>query len=332
MNAIRQKTFKAALNEYGANQTTIRERVQLSGPGVHCNKNVNLTLHPAEAGAGIVFLQTAPGGEAGNLISADWSQVTMTELCTVIGNGDKASVSTIEHLMSAIAGLGIDNLLVELDGPEVPILDGSSVQFVEALDEAGVVQQTAPRRYLKILKPVRVDIGRGYAELLPADLGFELEVEIDFECGAIGNQKHLMMLEPGRYREEISKARTFGFISDVERLWKAGFALGASLENTVALDGERVLNPEGLRYSDEFVRHKTLDAIGDLALAGAPIIGRYRSYCGGHKMNYSVLAELFNNQDAYSFVNAPVLSTQNAAQGAGASVSATIPALAPEVH
>jgi UDP-3-O-[3-hydroxymyristoyl] N-acetylglucosamine deacetylase len=181
-------------------------------------------------------------------------------------------------------------------------MDGSAAEFVEAIDKAGLVQLSAPRRFIKILKTVRIETDRGFAELRPADRGFRLEVEIDFATGVIGRQKKIIDLDPASFRRDLSRARTFGFLRDVERLWKAGFALGASLDNTVALDEDRVLNPGGLRYPDEFVRHKTLDAVGDLALAGGPMIGVYRSYCGGHKMNVAVLEALFADRANYEIV------------------------------
>jgi UDP-3-O-[3-hydroxymyristoyl] N-acetylglucosamine deacetylase len=286
-------------------QTTLRSRATLKGAGVHSNAPVRLVLHPAEANNGITFLRTGLAGGRERIIDAVWSNVSMTELCTVIGDPQDASVSTIEHLLAALSALGVDNCMVEIDGPEVPILDGSSAEFVAAIRKAGIEELSAPRRYLKVLKPVRVEQGRAFSELRPADKGFRLEVEIDFETGMIGRQKKVIDLDGRVFERDIARARTFGFMRDVERLWKAGFALGASLENTVALDDERVLNPEGLRWSDEFVRHKTLDAIGDLALSGAPIIGTYRSYCGGHKMNVAVLAALFADKTAYEFVEAP---------------------------
>ena len=204
--------------------------------------------------------------------------------------------------MAAFSGLGVDNATVEVDGPELPIMDGSAAEFVAAIDKAGLVQLSAPRRFIKILKTVRIEAGRGFAELRPADRGFRLEVEIDFATGVIGRQKKIIDLDPASFRRDLSRARTFGFLRDVERLWKAGFALGASLDNTVALDEDRVLNPGGLRYPDEFVRHKTLDAVGDLALAGGPLIGCYRSYCGGHKMNVAVLEALFADRSNYELV------------------------------
>jgi len=285
-------------------QTTIRSRAILKGAGVHSNAPVRLVLHPAEANNGITFLRTGLAGGRERIIDAVWSNVSMTELCTVIGDPADASVSTVEHLLAAFSALGVDNCMVEIDGPEVPILDGSSAEFVAAIRKVGIEELAAPRRYLKVLKPVRVEHGRAFSELRPADKGFRLEVEIDFETGMIGRQKKVVDLDGRVFERDIARARTFGFMRDVERLWKAGFALGASLENTVALDDERVLNPEGLRWSDEFVRHKTLDAIGDLALSGAPIIGTYRSYCGGHKMNVAVLAALFADKSAYEFVEA----------------------------
>ncbi len=283
-------------------QTTIRERIELKGAGVHSNAPARLVLHPADVNSGIVFLRTGLADGRERLIEAKWSKVSLTELCTVIGDQSDASVSTVEHLLAAFSGLGVDNVVVEVDGPEVPIMDGSAAEFVEAIDHVGLVQQSAARRYIKVLKPVRVEHGRAFSELRPHASGFRLEVEIDFASDLIGRQARIVDLEPGVFRKDISRARTFGFISDVERLWKAGFALGASLENTVALDGERILNPEGLRFADEFVRHKTLDAIGDLALAGAPILGCYRSFCGGHKMNVAVLAALFADKSNYKIV------------------------------
>ena len=286
-------------------QTTLRSRAILKGAGVHSNAPVRVVLHPAEANNGITFLRTGLAGGRERIIDAVWSNVSMTELCTVIGDPADASVSTVEHLLAALSALGVDNCMVEIDGPEVPILDGSSAEFVAAIRKVGIEELAAPRRYLKVLKPVRVEHGRAFSELRPSDKGFRLEVEIDFETGLIGRQKKVVDLDGRVFERDIARARTFGFMRDVERLWKAGFALGASLENTVALDDERVLNPEGLRWSDEFVRHKTLDAIGDLALSGAPIIGTYRSYCGGHKMNVAVLAALFADKSAYEFVEAP---------------------------
>ena len=297
-----------------AKQTTLRSRATVCGSGVHSNAPAKITLHPAAANSGISFLRTGLPGGRERIIEARWSEVSMTELCTVIGRVDGATVSTVEHLLAAFSGMGVDNVLVEIDGPEVPIMDGSSADFVDAIEKVGVAHLNASRRYVKILKPVRVENGRAFSELRPADAGFRLEVEIDFAAGVIGRQKKTIDLNADSFRRDLSQARTFGFIRDVERLWKAGFALGASLDNTVALDGERVLNPGGLRFNDEFVRHKTLDAVGDLALAGAPMIGAYRSFCGGHKLNVSVLEALFADRSAYAIIDA---EPKRAAVGAG---------------
>ena len=294
-------------------QTTLRSRAVLKGAGVHSNAPVRLVLHPAEENNGVTFLRTGLSGGRERIIEAVWSNVSMTELCTVIGDPADASVSTVEHLLAAFSALGVDNVMVEIDGPEVPIMDGSSADFVAAIRKVGIEEMSAPRRYLKILKTVRVDQGRAFSELRPSEKGFRLEVEIDFAAGLIGRQKKTVDLDGRIFERDLARARTFGFLRDVERLWKAGFALGASLDNTVALDDERVLNPEGLRWPDEFVRHKTLDAVGDLALAGSPIIGTYRSFCGGHKMNVAVLAALFADKTAYEFIE---LSTRREAAGA----------------
>jgi len=312
-------------------QTTLSRRAILSGKGVHSNAPANIIIHPAETDAGIAFLRTGLAGGRSRRIEARWSRVSMTELCTVLGNPSQASVSTVEHLLAALSGLGIDNALIEIDGPELPIMDGSAFAFVAAIDEAGVTSLAAPKRYLKVLKTVRVDEGRAYSELSPGGKGLRLEVEIDFPSPMIGRQKKVVDLDPVRFRRDLAGARTFGFLSQVEQLWKAGFALGASLDNTVALDDERVLNPEGLRFPDEFVRHKTLDAVGDLALAGAPILGTYRSYCGGHRINVAVLSALFADRSAYTFVEAP--RPPRVRQGVLTDMGlSALPAFAPEVN
>jgi UDP-3-O-[3-hydroxymyristoyl] N-acetylglucosamine deacetylase len=297
-------------------QTTLRDRVELNGIGVHSGAPVRVVLHPADCNTGITFLRTRLEGGRERLIEARHDRVSATELCTIIGDTATGSVATIEHLLAALSGLGVDNVLVEIDGPEVPILDGSAAPFVAAIDEVGVVRQSEGRRYLKILKPVRVEQGRAFAELRPFSRGFRLEVEIDFDTPVIGRQKKVIDLDPSTFRKEVSRARTFGFMRDVERLWKAGFALGASLENTVALGDDGVINAEGLRYPDEFSRHKTLDAVGDLALAGLPLLGHYRSYCGGHRMNVAVLQALFADRSAYAIIDAPRRELGRAEAGA----------------
>ncbi|MBL8587101.1 MAG: UDP-3-O-acyl-N-acetylglucosamine deacetylase [Methylobacteriaceae bacterium] len=310
-------------------QTTVRDRVVIQGRGVHSNAPVNLVINPSEADTGIVFQRSGLPDGRERLITADWRNVSMTELCTVIGDQATGAVATIEHLLAALAGLGVDNALIEIDGPEAPIMDGSAAAFVAAIDQVGVAALAVRRRYIRVLKPVRVETGRAFSELRPAREGFRLEVEIDFPTALIGRQKFAMELEPERFRREIARARTFGFVSQVEELWKRGFALGSSLENSVALDNDRILNPEGLRYDDEFVRHKMLDAVGDLALAGAPLIGVYRSYCGGHKSNHAVLKALFADRDAYEMIELPT-RRRSAGTRADASLGLSAAAFAPD--
>jgi UDP-3-O-[3-hydroxymyristoyl] N-acetylglucosamine deacetylase len=280
-------------------QTTLRRRAELSGSGVHSGLPATLTLHPAEADTGIVFLRTVPG-ECEREIRAEPRAVASTEFATVLGDEAGPAISTIEHVMAALYGVGVDNAVVELDAPEVPILDGSAAPIVAAIDAAGIVALAAPRRYLRVLKPVGVAAGDSYGELRPYDGGFRLEVDIDFDHPLIGKQSCVLNVQPASFRRQLARARTFGFTRDVSRLWGAGYALGASFENTVVVADDRVLNPEGLRFADEFVRHKALDAVGDLALAGAPILGAYRSIRGSHRLNYAVLCALLADPTAWT--------------------------------
>ena len=249
-------------------QTTLRDRVTICGVGVHSAAPAQVILHPAGVDTGVVFLRTGLPGGRERLLEAKCVNVAHTALCTMLGDASGASICTVEHLLAALSGLRVDNVLIEIDGPETPIMDGSAADFVAAIDSVGIAQQARPRRHLKIVKPVRVDHDGGFAEFLPAERGFRLDVEIDFESPAIGRQRRVFDLDPSTFRSEIARARTFGFVCDVQKLWQAGYALGSSLENSVAIDGDVVLNPEGLRYADEFVRHKALDAVGDLSLAG----------------------------------------------------------------
>jgi UDP-3-O-[3-hydroxymyristoyl] N-acetylglucosamine deacetylase len=311
-----------------SHQTTLRAAVSLSGIGVHSGDDVKIILHPAEANHGIAFLRTGLSGGNDRLIDARHLSVTATELCTVIGDRETGAVATIEHLMAALTGMGVDNVLVEIDGPEVPIMDGSSAPFVDAIDQVGIVSMAAGRRYLKVLKPIRVTQGKAFAELLPNDRQFRLEVEIDFPTQFIGRQRKAVDLSASSFRREISRARTFGFMRDVEKLWGAGFALGASLDNTVAIGEDGIINPEGLRYTDEFVRHKLLDAIGDLSLAGLPLLGTYRSYCGGHRLNFSVLEALFSSRSNYSIME--VGSRRETGYADIGNIA--VPAYAPDIH
>jgi UDP-3-O-[3-hydroxymyristoyl] N-acetylglucosamine deacetylase len=281
-------------------QTTLAGSVSLKGIGVHSGDPAEVTLHPADAGTGIVF--AAQHRETGRdvEIPAHWRAVTATSLCTVVGDPKAGGVSTVEHLMAALRGLGVDNAVVELDGPEMPIMDGSSAAFVAAIEQVGLRKLAAARRYVRIKKTVRVDQGNAWCELRPFD-GCRFDVTIDFDAEVIGRQRLVLDLAPDTFRDELSRARTFGSVQDVEKLWSMGFALGSSLENSVAISDGKVLNPEGTRWHDEFVRHKMLDAVGDLALAGLPFIGAYHSYKGGHRMNHAILVELFDKAGADAF-------------------------------
>jgi UDP-3-O-[3-hydroxymyristoyl] N-acetylglucosamine deacetylase len=232
--------------------------------------------------------------------------VISTEFATVLGDSEGPLVSTAEHVLAALRGMGVDNATIEVDGPEVPIMDGSAAPFVRAIDQAGIVSQSAARRFIQVLRPVQVVIGDSFGELRPHAAGFRAEVEIDFANPVIGRQKYVLELSAEGFRREIARARTFGFMRDVGKLWSAGYALGASLDNTLVLDEARVVNPEGLRFADEFVRHKALDAIGDLSLAGAPILGAYRSVRGGHQLNHAVLSALIADPTAWTVVEAPM--------------------------
>lgn len=285
-------------------QTTLRQPAELSGVGVHSGRAVSMVLHPAEANSGVCFRQIMGDDGRECEIPADYRHVNATELCTAVGAAG-GSVATIEHLMATLSALAVDNVLVEIDGPEVPVMDGSAEAFIDAIDQVGVAMLAAPRRYIKVKKPVRVEIGERFGEFHPYD-GCRFEVEIDFANPLVGRQVYAADIDGERFRTEIGRARTFGFLAEVESLWARGFALGASLDNAIVIADDRVMNPEGLRFADEFVRHKALDAIGDIALAGAPILGCYRSYRGGHRLNFQALAALLDDESAYDVVEMPV--------------------------
>lgn len=298
-------------------QTTIAKRITVSGAGVHSGAPVTLSFIPAAVNTGIVFNVT-DGAGLRHAIKALVSEVGATDLSTKLANAEGVTISTIEHVMAAIAGSGIDNMVLEIDGPEVPILDGSSAAFLEAFDDVGLVQQSAKRRYIRILKQSRAESGASWAEFIPYE-GTRYEIEIDFETPVIGRQKFAGDMYDAVFRKEISRARTFGFMRDVERLWAAGLALGSSLDNSLVIgDDNTVINPGGLRYPDEFVRHKTLDAIGDLSLAGAPFIGCFRSYRGGHRLNAAALHALLADPSAFEIIEMP----QGGPMGVSKAVSA----------
>jgi len=290
--------------QHGRMQTTLAGRVWLSGIGVHSGTPASITLLPAAPDTGICFVRTDLKGGGERFVPADTRCVSATDHCTTLAQGD-ATVATVEHLMAALSALEVDNVLVEVDGPEVPILDGSAAPFVDAIDRVGVATFPTPRRYIKVLKSVRAECGRSFGELSPFD-GRRIEVEIDFANCVVGRQKFSAAVSAESFRRDLCRARTFGFLADVEKLWAHGLARGASLENSIVVADDRVLNSEGLRYRDEFVRHKALDAMGDLALAGAPILGSFRSYRGGHGLNRRVLEALFADSSAWAFVEMPI--------------------------
>ncbi len=284
-------------------QATVADSVALSGIGVHSGKPASITIHPSDEDTGIIFLRTNLPGSPDVEIKANWAAVSATALCTVLGDPKGAFVSTVEHLMAALRSLGVDNALIEVDGPEVPIMDGSSDAFVDALQTVGVKSQSKKRRVLRILKPVRVDAGDAFGELRPHQ-GCRFEMSIDYDHCSIGHQSMTFDLSPESFCADVSRARTFGFLKDVEQLWANNFALGSSLENAVVLTDEGVMNQEGTRWADEFVRHKVLDAIGDLALAGFALEGCYRSHKGGHRLNVAMMKALFADPTAFEIVNA----------------------------
>jgi UDP-3-O-[3-hydroxymyristoyl] N-acetylglucosamine deacetylase len=312
-------------------QTTLRNSATVSGVGVHSGAPATLNMLPAEANTGIVFVRLGQNGRPDREVRADFRAVTATELATVIGDAEGPLCSTAEHVLAALTGLGVDNAIIEIDGPEAPIMDGSAAPFVAAIDQAGVVTLAAPRRFTKVLKPVRVAQGDAYGELRPYSHGFRLDVEIDFDHPMIGQQSVGIEVDPATFRHELARARTFGFMRDVAKLWNAGYALGASFENTLVITEDRVLNPEGLRFADEFVRHKALDAIGDLSLAGAPLLCAYRSVRGGHSLNHAVVSALMADRSAWTVVEATQTPRRVVRGHADVAAGMVAPAYAPEI-
>ena len=318
-------------------QTTLGAQATVTGVGVHSGKPVSLTLGPAPVDAGYIFVRTGLEGPDRE-VTATAKSVIATAFATVLGDQDGPIVSTAELVLAALRGMGIDNATIEVDGPEVPIMDGSAAAFVAAIDQAGVVEQGARRRFIQVLKPVQVAIGDSFGEFRPYASGFRAEIEINFNNPVIGRQSYVLDLNPETFRREVARARTFGFMNDVARLSSAGYALGASFENSVVFDDTKLLNAEGLRYSDECARHKVLDAVGDLALAGLPILGAYRSVRGGHKLNNEVLKALLADRSAWKIVETDTVSVKAPARRgrASADVSSGVlgglsPAFGPDV-
>jgi UDP-3-O-[3-hydroxymyristoyl] N-acetylglucosamine deacetylase len=313
-------------------QTTLRSQATVTGVGVHSGLPVSLTLGPAPIDAGFIFVRTGLD-DSDREVPATAESVIATDLATVLGDRDGPLVSTAEHVLAALRGMGVDNAVIEVDGPEVPIMDGSAAAFVAAIDQAGIVTQSAIRRFIQVLKPVQVAIGDSFGELRPYAAGFRAEVEIEFANPVIGRQNYSLDLSPESFRREVSRARTFGFMNDFARLCSAGFALGASFENTVVFDEARLHNAEGLRFSDECARHKVLDVVGDLALAGLPLLGAYRSVRGGHKLNHAVLTAFLADHSAWRIVEAetPRRSRSHVEAGSGMVGGMIAPAYGPDV-
>lgn len=316
----------AANCERDGRQHTLRSSIGCVGVGLHSGARTALTLHPAAIDSGIRFLRKDRDDRAS--IEARFDQVCDTTMCTAIGQKGGAAVSTIEHLMSALAALEIDNALIEIDGPEVPVMDGSAQPFIFLIECAGIAPQDAPRRWIEILKPVTVTAHGKSARLEPlgglaidADDGparpFEVDCRIAFDHPLIKSQSLHRCMTAQVYKSDIARARTFGFAERVEELWSRGLALGGSLKNAVVVSHDKVLNEDGLRFEDEFVRHKVLDAIGDLYLAGAPIIGRFVGDCAGHAMHNKLLRALFADPAAWRVIEPameePVMPLRQAA-------------------
>jgi len=263
---------------------------------------------------GISFRRTDLAG-GGAVIPASFDCVCDSRLCTTVGVEKGKTIATIEHLMAALAGAGIDNTVIEVGGPEVPVMDGSAAPFMFLIDCAGVVEQEAPRKAIRVLKPVSVVDGDKSASLLPDD-GFSIDFHIEFENAVVGTQTMSVDLTDGVFKNEISRARTFGFLHEAEALWAAGLAKGASLDNAVVVSGDKIMNEDGLRFDDECVRHKILDAVGDLYLAGGPIMGHYSGMRSSHAMNNALLRAVFADPSNYEIVDMNAVVSRPASVGA----------------
>ena len=282
-------------------QTTLKSSVTFEGIGLHTGRPVRLVLRPAPANAGIVFQRIDADGN-GVRIPALWNQIEISPLNTRLMHASGVYVSTIEHVMAALAGTGVHNALIEIDGPEAPIMDGSAASFVRGIVDAGVMRLAAPLRAIEILEEIKVVDGTASAALSPAT-SLQMDFEIDFDDAAIGVQRKTLNLANGTFVRELCDSRTFCSLSDVDAMQANGFALGGTFENAVVVDGEKVLSPSGLRHADEAVRHKMLDALGDLYTAGAPILGRYTGVRAGHALTNRLLRSLFAQPDAWRYVN-----------------------------
>ena len=296
-------------------QTTLKSNVIFEGTGLHSGEEVRVVLKPAPANTGIVFRRTDIAGQP--KLPADFRNVIVSPLNTRLSNDAGVTVSTIEHLMAALAGCGVHNVLIDVDGPEIPILDGSAVRFVRGIVSAGLVRLSAPLRAIEIMRDVEISEGGASAKLSPATT-LQIAFEIAFDDAAIGYQQKMLNMANGAFVRELCDSRTFCRSADVDAMRANGLALGGTYENAVVVDGEKVLTPGGLRHTDEAVRHKMLDALGDLYTAGAPILGRYTGSRAGHAMTNKLLHALFAQPDAWRFVTCDV---QIAARLPGVGVS-----------
>ena len=277
-------------------QQTIAKKVELVGIGLHKGVPVKMTLEPLDENCGIHFYRS----DVGVSIPLNPENVVDTTMATVIAK-EQYKISTIEHLLSAIHAYGIDNLKITLDNEEVPIMDGSSIGYCMLLEEAGILKQSSPKKILKIKTPIEVKEGDKFVRFEPNDACI-FDFSIHFPHPAIGTQSYKFKFSTNNYKEEIARARTFGFLSEVQYLRSIGLALGGSLDNAIVLDDTTILNKEGLRYKEEFVRHKILDAIGDMSLLGIPLLGAYVSYAGSHKLNHLLTKKLFENSNAFEIL------------------------------
>ena len=293
--------FASAI-KMGVWQTTVKASVSCAGIGLHSGSEVTLTLRPAPADTGIVFIRTdvEPAVEA--YIPAVCGSVCDVTLSSKIGNKFGHVVGTVEHLLAALAGLRVDNAIIEIDGPEVPIMDGSAQPFIELIERAGVCELPVSRRVVRIKQAIRVENSDSYCELVP-DTECVFEAEIDFESGAIGRQAYEMKMDDGRFDDKVASARTFCMLAQVEAMHSAGLALGGSMDNAIVIDGDKVMNEEGLRSPIEFVQHKLLDAVGDLYLLGLHVVGRYRGYKSGHALHNKLLNALFMQPEAFEIIS-----------------------------
>ena len=283
-------------------QKTLGTSIECRGVGLHSGSEAGLVLKPGAANSGIRIVRTDLMNGAREIL-ADWRGVSNTRLATTLANDHGAAVGTVEHLMAALAGCQIDNAVVEIDGAEIPAMDGSAAPFVSLIEKAGIIEQDAARRTVKILKPVSVGDDASSVSIVPAER-FSIDFEIAFAATAIDRQRYHFEPAAGGFRSEISRARTFGMEQDIDELLRNGYGRGGSLKNTVVVGADGVLNQDGLRYRDEFVRHKILDCFGDLYLAGAPLLGAVRAYRSGHELNNRLLRTLFADETAWTMVDA----------------------------